>query len=130
MACTSPRLSKPALSRTRITFRGSLPGAKPTFMVLEQVPHKQYHAAAKRGSTAYPGEAAMRTASDWATALSVCVSLRLHLPAAAAALLSDLVQLLFYHSRPPIAEQLGDDSLANAAEAIAGRLLRPSPTVA
>ena len=53
-------------------------------------------AQAKRGSTVSPGEAALTASAQWLEVL-VCCQAVATLPPSALSLMSDLVQLLYYH---------------------------------
>lgn len=85
---------------------------------MQAVPHKQYHAPAQRGSTTYPGAAAMALAADWTVVLALCFGSTGALPRPAASLLSDLVQLLYYHPQPPKDNQ--DDDAEELPQKTAG----------
>ena len=53
-------------------------------------------AQAKRGSTVSPGEAALTASAQWLEVLVCCLAVA-SLPPSALSLMSDLVQLLYYH---------------------------------
>lgn len=62
-------------------------------------PGRREHAAPKRGSTVSPGPEALSLAAHWLALLS-CAAARGSLPTPALVLMSDLVQLLYYHAPP------------------------------
>ena len=62
--------------------------------------HKHWHAPAVRGSTSSPGPAALQLAAQWLQLLTLVLAQQ-QLPSSGLTLVSDLVQLLFYHTAWP-----------------------------
>ena len=66
-------------------------------------------------------------ASDWVGILVVAAAARMHLPKAAAGLLSDLIQLLYCHQRPPSQPGTEIEDFSSALGACAGEACLSNP---
>ena len=65
-----------------------------------QADHKHWHAPVARGATASPGPEALFVAARWLQLLTLILAQQ-QLPSSGLALVSELVQLLFYHTTWP-----------------------------
>ena len=81
-----------------------------------QMPHKQYHAPAKRGTTTSPGPEVLSKAAHLTALLTTAARLHPKFPKSAAVLLGDLVQLLYYFDRLAVGGQAAAEDGADVAE--------------